>query len=189
MIEVRTDGRRKLLLSLMVLAGLALSAGDALAVRFDMWETGMDMNQIAGVAKRYDLPIARSGLVHSSPTFDEKLLDDQFFRSSVLEYKTKIGKFGSKIYLRMSDPAKRLYEIEVAIHGIKDRKEFMREMVGILMQKYGSYKEREEGALQYFQWKPDGSSRITLRIGPGEASVFYTDLKIKGPSKPREKKK
>ena len=189
MIEGVTGRSMKHLLSVMVLVSLALSPGNGLAVKFDMWETGMDMNEVVSVAKKYNLPIARKGHVHSYSKFDQKLVDEQFFKASVLEYRTRVGQFSSKIYLRMSDQAKRLYEIEVGMYGIKNRDEFMKEMVGILTQKYGSYREREEGALQYFEWKPEERARITFRMRSTEASVFYTDLKIKGPSKPREKKK
>ena len=189
MTEKVTCRRVKPLLSLMVLLSLALFPGDGLAVKFDMWETGMDINEVASVARTYNLPIARKGHVHSYTKFEPKLVDEQFFKASVLEYRTKIGQFSSKIYLRMSDQPKRLYEIEVGIYGIKNRDEFVKEMVGILTQKYGSYREREEGALRYFEWKPEERARITFRMSAAEASVFYTDLKIKGQPKPRGKKK
>ena len=186
----RVTGRRmKHLLSLMVLVSLALSPGNALAVKFDMWETGMDIDEIVSVARKYNIPIARSGFVHGYSKFDQRLLDEPFFKASVLEYRTKIGQYGSKIYLRLGNQPKRLYEIEVGIYEIKNRDEFMKEMVGILTQKYGSYRERKDGVLQYFEWKPGENSRITFRMSSTEASVFYTDLKIKESSKPREKKK
>lgn len=79
----------------------------------------------------------------------------------------------------MSDQPKQLYEIEVGVYGIKHRDEFLKEMVGILRQKYGAYKERKEIVFTYFEWKPDKDSQIILRMSSGEASVFYTDPRMK----------
>lgn len=62
-------------------------------------------------------------------------------------------------------------------------------MIGILKQKYGSYRERRDWVFHYFDWKPDTSSQITLRIRHMEASVFYTDLRMKETMETRRKEK
>ena len=177
------------LLLLIAFVSVVVCPNSSSAVRFDMWETGMTMNEIVSVARKYNIPIARSGIVHGDSKFDQKLVDEQFFDASVLEYRTKIGQYSSKIFLKLSDQPKRLYEIEVAIYGIKNRDEFIKEMVEILTQKYGSYREQEKGGVHYFEWKPEVTGRITFRMSSMEGFVFYTDLKIKRPSRPKEKKK
>ncbi len=189
MIEKVTCKGMKHLLSLMVLVSLALSPGSLWAVQFDMWETGMDMNEIVSVARKYNIPIARSGIVHGYSKFDQKLLDDRFFKASVLEYRTKVGEYGSKVLLKLSDQPKQLYEIEVGIYGIKHRDDFLKEMIGILKQKYGTYKERKEFVFTYLEWKPDANSQIILRMSSVEASVFYTDPRMKEVVETRRKEK
>jgi hypothetical protein len=67
----------------------------------------------------------------------------------------------------------------VGIYGIKDREQFLEEMLGILKQKYGPYRERKEIVYHYFEWNPDKTSQITLRMSSGQASVFYTDPRMK----------
>lgn len=178
----------KHLLALIVLVTLALTPRNASALRFDMWETGMKIDEIVHVARAYNIPIARSGVVHSSSKFDQNLVDEQFLNASVLDYRTKIGQYNSRIFLKLSNQPKQLYEIEVRIYGIKNRDAFTKEMVETLTQKYGTYTERKEKAFLYFEWEPEESGRITFRMSSAEASVLYTDLKIKRPPKPKEKK-
>lgn len=180
---------QKGLFLLMVLVSLVLSPGNAAAVRFDMWETGMDINEIVSIARNHNIPISRTGIVHGYSKFDQKLLDDQFFKATVLEYRTRVGEYGSRVFLKLSDQPKQLYEIEVGIYGIRHRDEFLKEMLGVLRQKYGPYKERKEIVFTYFEWKPDERSQITLRMSSGEAWVFYTDPKMKEVVDTRRKEK
>jgi hypothetical protein len=135
----------KILLLVTISIGLALFSGDSLAVKLDMWETGMDINQIVSVAREYNIPIARLGIVRSYSKFDQKLLDDRFFKAPVLEYNARFGGYGSKGFLELSDQPKQLYEIEVGIYGIKYRDDFVKEMVGTLKQKYGPYRNVRTG--------------------------------------------
>ena len=163
--------------------------GPSYAARFDVWETGMDINEVVAMARKHNIPIARSGVYHSYKGFDQKLIDDKFFKAPVLEYQTKIGELGSKVYLKLSDQPKQVYEIEVGIYGIKDREQFLEEMLGILKQKYGPYRERKEIVYHYFEWNPDKTSQITLRMSSAEASVFYTDPRMKQVVEAKKKEK
>jgi hypothetical protein len=52
-------------------------------------------------------------------------------------------------------------------------------MVDILSKKYGLYKERREAIFRVYEWAPDKSSKILMRARSSEASITYTDLKIK----------
>jgi hypothetical protein len=72
---------RKVLIFAMLIV-LNLLPGNLLAVKFDRWETGMDIKEIVGVAKRYGIPIARTGIVHGYLKFEQRLLDDQFYQPS-----------------------------------------------------------------------------------------------------------
>lgn len=88
----------KNLLLLIALVSVVVYPNSSSAVKFDMWETGMGINEIVSVARKYNIPIARTGIVHGYSKFDQKLLDDQFFKASVLEYRTKVGEYGSKVF-------------------------------------------------------------------------------------------
>jgi hypothetical protein len=158
-------------------------------IAFDIWETGMSVNEVVSLAREHDIPIAREGIIHGRSKFDAKLIDDNFFKASVLEYRTKIGEYGSRVSLKLTDPPKQVYEIEVGVYGIRNREEFLKEMIGILKQKYGLYKERRDWVFRYFEWKPDGNSQILLRMSSGEASVFYIDPGMKEAVEARKKEK
>ncbi len=179
----------KVLFLITISIALALSSGDSLAAKFDIWETGMDINQIVSVAREHNIPIARSGIVHGYSKFEQKLVDDQFFKAPVLEYNARFGEYGSKVFLKLSEQPKQLYEIEIRINGIKFRDDFVKEMVGTLKQKYGPYRERKDWVFHYYEWRPEESSQVILRMGSGAASIFYIDPRMKEIVEARRKEK
>ena len=148
-------------------------------MKFDIWETGIGINEVVSVASNHDIPIMRSGIVAIREHFDPKLIDDLFYKSSEVYYRTTISGQPSTVYLRLTDNPKSLYEIEVRLFNISNKKEFIHEMINVLQQKYGAYRERMETVFRYYEWKPDENSRIVLK-GPGaEVSIIYTDIEMK----------
>jgi hypothetical protein len=160
-------------------SSLVLFPSDSLAIRFDIWETGMSINEVVNLARQHDIPIASDAIVHGSKKFDPGLLNKEFYEASALYYKTNISGRDSTVYLRLTGDSKFVREIEVRLFGISDRELFTKEMVGILSKKYGRYKELRETVFRVYEWRPDKSSRILMRAWSAEASITYTDLKIK----------
>jgi hypothetical protein len=156
-----------------------ISPATSLAIKFDIWETGMSINEVVSLAKQHDIPIASDAIVHGSKKFEPRLLNKEFHKASALYYKTSISGRDSTVYLRLTGDSKFVREIEVRLFGIKDRELFAKEMIGILSKKYGRYKETRETVFRVYEWRPDKSSRIQMRAWSAEASVTYTDLKIK----------
>ena len=150
----------------------------ALAVSFDCWETGMSINEVVRVAQEHDLPIARDGVIHLRKGFDPKLIDDKFFKASAVYYRTTLSGRNAAVYLRFTDDPKFIREIVVRVYKITDRKIFTDEMLGILSQRYGAYRELKDLFEKTYEWLPDPYSRILLRVGGGEASIIYSALKI-----------
>jgi len=150
----------------------------ALAVSFDCWETGMSINEVVRVAQEHDLPIARDGVIHLRKGFDPKLIDDKFFKASAVYYRTTLSGRNAAVYLRFTDDPKFIREIVVRVYKITDRKIFTDEMLGILSQRYGAYRELKDLFEKTYEWLLDPYSRILLRVGGGEASIIYSDLKI-----------
>jgi len=151
----------------------------SLAIKFDIWETGMSINEVVILARQHDIPIASDGMLHGSKKFDPALLDKEFYKASALYYKSSISGRDSTVYLRLTGDSKFVREIEVRLFGIKDRELFVKEMVGILSKKYGRYKELRETVFRVYEWRPDKSSRILMRAWSAEASITYIDLKIR----------
>jgi hypothetical protein len=121
------------------------------AIKFDIWETGMSINEVVSLAFKHDIPIARDGIIHGSKKFDPKLIDDNFYKASALYYRTNISGRNSIVYLRLTGDSKFVREIEVRLFGISDRELFTKEMVDILSKKYGPYKERWETVFRVYE--------------------------------------
>jgi len=149
------------------------------AITFDIWETGMSINEVVGLAREHDIPIMREGIIAIRNKFDPKLIDDNFYKASTLYYRTNLSGRDSIVYLKLTDNPKFVHEIEVRLFGITDRELFAKEMLGILSKKYGSYKEVRETVFKGYKWSPDKYSQVLMRVTGAEASITYIDLRIK----------
>ena len=162
-----------------LLAALLIFPGVSFGLTFDIWETGMGINEVVSLARQHDIPIARDGLIHGYKKFDPKLIDDHFYKASTLYYRTNLSGRDSIVYLRLTDDPKFVREIEVRLFGITNKELFTEEMLGILSQKYGPHKEVKEIVFKGYEWRPDKYSQILMRFFGYEASIRYTDLRIK----------
>jgi hypothetical protein len=162
-----------------LLGALLMFPAVSFGITFDIWETGMSINEVVGLARKHDIPIARENIYHGSKKFDPKLIDDNFYKATVLYYRTTISGRNSIVYLRLTDDPKFIAEIDVKLLGITDRELFTKEMLEILSRKYGSYKEVTETVFRFYQWRPDKYSQVRMRVFGPEASIIYTDLRIK----------
>ena len=151
----------------------------SLAIKFDIWETGMSINEVVSLAFKNDIPIAREGIIHGRKKFDPKLIDDQFYMASSLYYGTNISGNQSTVYLRLTNDSKFVREIEVRLFGVRNREDFKQEMIKVLSQKYGPHQEVREFAFKAHRWKPDPTSQVLMRDSGAEVVILYTDLKIK----------
>lgn len=163
----------------LLLGTLLMFPADSFGITFDIWKTGMSINEVVGLARKHDIPIARDGIIHGSKNFDPRLIDDSFYKAPVLYYSATISGRNSIVYLRLTDDPKFIAEIDVKLFGITDRELFTEEMLGILKQRYGRYKERKELVFQVYEWRPDQFSQILMKVFGPEASIIYTDLRIK----------
>jgi hypothetical protein len=149
------------------------------AIKFDIWETGMSINEVVNLAFKHDIPIAREGIIHGRKKFDPKLIEDNFYKASSLYYNTNISGHQTVVYLRLTNDSKFVREIEVRLFGIKNREDFRQEMIKILSQKYGQHQEVQGFGFKAHQWKPDPTSQVLMRDSAAEIVILYTDLKIK----------
>jgi hypothetical protein len=111
----------------------------------------MSINKVVSFASKHDIPIARDGIIHGSKKFDQKLIDNNFYKAATLYYKTNISGRNSTVYLRLTGDSKFVREIEVRLFGITDRELFTKEMADVLSKKYGPYKERWETVFRVYE--------------------------------------
>ncbi len=174
---------------IVFVASLITVPGVCFGLTFDIWETGMSINEVVSLAGQHDIPIARDGLIHEYKKFDRKLIDGNFYNASTLYYRTNLFGRDSVVYLRLTDDSKFVREIEVRLSVITDREVFAEEMLRILNQKYGPYKEVKEPVVRYYRWRPDRDFQVRMRLFGPEASIIYTDLRIQSDfeDQPRER--
>ncbi len=163
---------------IVFVSALITGPGVCFGLTFDIWETGMSINEVVSLARQHDIPIAREGLIHEYKKFDRKLIDGNFYNASTLYYRTSLFGRDSVVYLRLTDDSKFVREIEVRLSVITDRELFAEEMLRILNQKYGLCKEVKEPVVRYYRWRPDRDSQVRMRLFGPEASIIYTDLRI-----------
>jgi hypothetical protein len=154
-------------------------ATTSFAIKFDIWETGMSINEVVSLANKHDIPIARENMYHGYKKFSPKLIDDNFYKASSLYYRTNVSGHQSIVYLRLTNDSKFIREIEVRLFGIKNREDFRQEMIKILSQKYGQHQVVQGFGFKAHQWKPDPTSQVLMRDSAAEVGIIYTDLKIK----------
>ncbi len=174
---------------IVLVSALITLPGVCFGLSFDIWETGMSINEVVSLARQHNIPIARDGLTHDYKKFDRKLIDGNFYKASTLYYRTTLFGRDSVVYLRLTDDSKFVREIEVRLSVITDRESFTEEMVRILDQKYGPHKEVKEPVVRFYRWRPDRDSQVRRRLFGPEASIIYTDLRIQSDfeDQPREK--
>ena len=161
------------------LAALIMFPTVSFGITFDIWETGISINEVVSLAREHDIPIMREGIIAIRNKFDPKLIDDNFYKASAIYYRTNISGRSSIVHLRLTDDPKFVCEIEVKLFGISDRELFTKEMLEILNQKYGPYKKLKEVVFRVYEWRPDQFSQVLMRVFSSEASITYIDLRIK----------
>jgi hypothetical protein len=78
--------RKLVFMSLLIT--LIIFPAASFAIKFDIWETGMSIDEVVSLAFKHDIPIARDGVIHGSKKFNRKLIDDNFYKASTLYYGT-----------------------------------------------------------------------------------------------------
>jgi len=79
----------KFLVLMSTLTSLMIPAPISFAIQFDIWETGMSIQEVVGLARKHDLPIAREGLIPGSKKFDPKLINEESYKSSAVMISSK----------------------------------------------------------------------------------------------------
>jgi len=120
----KTKGIRKravtkfhLVVLLLMMFILIPSAG--WAVTFDIWETGISINEIVSLASNHDIPIMRSGIVAIREHFDPKLVEwnpDENSRIALKGPGAEVSIIYTDIEMKRSLDAQRRQERQRSIH-------------------------------------------------------------------------
>jgi hypothetical protein len=177
------------LTAVIILLTIFLFPGISPAISVDIWETGMTIHEVVSKAKEHNIPIARSGIVTMSRGFDPKLINDDFYKASSVEYGTKITERQATICLRFTDESRLVYEIETKILAHRLMEAYAKELLKTMKDKYGSPQEKMDTVFKVYEWMPDGKSRISMRPYGGTVTITYTDIGMKNALEDQRKQK
>ena len=159
------------------------------AISVNIWETGMTINEVVSKAKEHNIPIARSGVVTMSRGFDPKLINDDFYKASSVDYGTKITERQATICLRFTDESRLVYEIETKVFAHRLMEGYTKELLKIMKDKYGSPQEKMDTVFKVYEWMPDKESMISMRPYGGTVTITYTDIGMKRALEDQRKQK
>ena len=126
---------------------------------FDIWQSGMDIEQILLIAETHHIPLLRSGLISGNKKFNPKASRKYAKTATHYYYKTQLLGRHANVDLRLTPTSKRLHTLSIKWHGMvtKDRSEFEDEIKQVINDKYGDHKRKARNimsiAIPESDWK------------------------------------
>jgi len=158
---------------------ILLVSTPALAIKFDVWRTGMTLSEIAEAAKANNIPITRSGVISRESGFNQRFINEYFWKASTVGYVTKLFGVDSTVSMKISpDRPRRLYEIEILLTGRMDKKRLYPELINMLIEKYGPPSKPKRALTKVYQWNLNDTDQITLKLFSAPV-LTYTDVSYK----------
>lgn len=148
-----------------ILLLILLVPNSVLAAEFDIWKTGMTLSQVVETARQNNIPIRQSGIISINKGFNQKLINERFWKAESVEYFTILLGYGAKVVLKIHpDWPRRVYEIEVRFAGKSSNQEFKTELVKMLTGKYGQPDRAFLNLHKAHRWKPAEGDEILLTM-------------------------
>jgi len=148
----------------------------ALAIKFDVWETGMSLAELVETAKANNIPITQAGTISMDSGFNQKFVNDGFWNASSVGYSTKLFGINSTVSMRMTpEQPRRLYEIEILMTGRMDKKKLYPELISTLIEKYGPPNKPKRGLKKIYQWTLNDTDQLILKLFSAPV-LTYTDI-------------
>jgi len=147
--------------------------------KFDVWQSGINIQEILTIAKDYDIPLHRNGLISINKKFNPAMSSKYADTATQYYYKTKLlGKHGT-VELFLTPSSKRLHKLSIRWNnaGRQDRIEFQNEVMDAVKRKYGLPKKYKKEILgQKYYWSPTQHMIIELASTSGGISLVYQDV-------------
>ena len=149
---------------------------------FDVWKSGMDIEEILTTSRFHDIPLHKDGLISINKRFNPLVSSKYAKTATHYYYKTKLlGKY-ARVDLFLTPSSKRLHTLSIHWYGMNNKNNrdgFEKEITEMLSPKYGSPKK------QIFQlfgqtktWTPSPEVAIDLKMTSGNYILTYKDTAI-----------
>lgn len=156
-----------------------LIPGTALSAQFDIWKTGMTLSQIVETARQHNVPLRQDGVIAQNNGFNQKFINERFWKSEKVGYTTVLMGVGTKVILKIHpDWPRRLYEVEVRFAGKSSSQEFKNELIRMLTKKYGRPDKKLLSLHRTYRWKLAKNDQVLLTMYSFPI-LSYSDVELK----------
>ncbi len=158
---------------------ILLVSTPALAFKFDVWSTGMTLSEIVETARANNIPLTRAGVISRDSGFNQRFINERFWKASSVGYLTKLFGVNSTVSLRIAPERPRiLYEIEIMMTGRMDKKRLYPELINMFIEKYGPPNKPKRSLKKAYQWNLNETDQIILKLFSAPI-LTYTDVSYK----------
>jgi hypothetical protein len=156
----------------------APAAKPANGFRFDIWQSGITVNDAIDIAEANDKPFHKHGLISNNKTFNPKMCRPYADTAIQFYYKDQIFGKWATLNFNFTPTSKRLYSLEVAFSGpgISKNSEFRERIEEMLSKKYGNTPRiTEHIVFQTYDWTINDNATVTMRLGGNSIHVICAD--------------
>ena len=166
--------------SLVLIMSISLSH----AFQFDIWKSGMNIQDAVEAARENHYPLTKANDMLVRKRFDWRNLKDY---KNYREFKYHTSLFGkeARVSIHFTQATGKLYKVRISwykFYGDKD--EFENMLYQLLDKKYGKRKIGAPSNLgdyvlnKYRIWEPDRQTKIIVKRSPGNIELVYLDKRI-----------
>jgi hypothetical protein len=165
--------------AVFLLLAILLIPPPALAIKFDVWKTGMTLTEIVETARANNIPLTQAGVIPKDSGFSQRFINERFWKASSVGYLTKLFGVNSTVSMRISSEQPReLYEIEILMAGRMDKKQLYPKLINMLIDKYGPPDKPKRNLKTAYQWTLNDTDQIKLKLFSAPV-LTYTDISYK----------
>jgi hypothetical protein len=144
--------------------------------KYDIWESGIDIEQVIYLAERHNIPIRARG--HLGGTNFNQEVKKEAKNEHVLAYKIKQLDHPARVILKFTPKSRLLYQVQVAFTVSNPRNSpFYSDLMDILSERYGKASKTYHPLNDLHTWT-DENNIISLKSGWGPLTVDYLDVAL-----------
>ncbi|NPA94759.1 MAG: hypothetical protein GXO58_04955 [Thermodesulfobacteria bacterium] len=148
--------------------------------KFDIWQSGMDVEEIILTARQHDIPLLNYGIISISKRFNP-VIYKYAKKTTHFYYRTKILGRHATVDLFLTPRSKVLHTLSVSFNGLLagQTKEMTDRLSGILSSKYGPVRKIDRQLFwQIRTWQPNSRISVELKWVTGSLTVTYKDNRL-----------
>ncbi len=159
---------------------LLILINNAYAFKFDMWRSGINIDNIFEIARKYNLPLRRSGIIATNKIYKSKMCEPYKNINNIFYYPYILLGEKSNIILNITPKSKLLYM--VSIEWISQRtgykSTFYKKVNSIFEKRYKCSPNRRKLFFLNKKCIIDNNNIINILGSSGQTKLIYKDKKL-----------